>query len=166
MTEIGAFNWNNISNAILQKNGLIPPLNSQRDSSYFVTSSSEFNSDYACHFAFNGKGDLRWATTTNDVINAWIQIQLPSPRIFNVLILQSRRDNYFNQAPTSFSILASFDNSLFYVLGSFEASWTKGETKKIFFDNKIPFVYYKIKTLSSASGIHIALGLINFDYLE
>jgi hypothetical protein len=126
-----------------------------------ITASSEYAPDHSIAGAFDGIGNSRWATTANDP-DPWIRIELPEPTLCDFVLMRTRTDGCWNQAPTRFAIWGSTDGVVYYKLASIATTWTQGEWKRIPFANSGRWKEYKITMRKPQGGPpYIALGQLN-----
>ena len=85
----------------------------------------------------------RWGTE-HKLLKADLLIEFNSFVIANLIYITARED-YYNEAPKKFEVLASNNNDDFVSLfEKDEVSWNSNEKKMFMFKNDVPFIYYKI----------------------
>lgn len=119
---------------------------------------------------FDGKKEIengtKWASCKNPPPPQYITIEFAIPVSANVLSMSSR-NNWNDQAPTSFNILASNDNVNFILLKKYAGvTWLVNERSQFLFKNEKKYSVYKIEFLSSKSPYHYyGLAMLNLGYV-
>ena len=148
----------------------IPKLTSANQDGYEILASTQFANDHAGYLAFDDNTQTRWATTENSG-DAWLQIKLPTPTVFNAAQIAPRGDGYLDQAPSAFQIHGSNDGETWDVLDSEnDVSWsTLGELRLFRFENESAYLYYRLYiTANQGSAYHgcsrFVLGNVSHEY--
>ncbi len=144
--------------------GYVPKLPSASYGGYEVTASSTTGSDHWPYLAFDGSSSTKWASASGDAIGSWIQIKFPTGTVCTHAFLRSRNDNWFVQAPTSFTIFGSLDGIIFETIKIFsDIELTQGEQKIFEFYNETPYLYYRIQAhVVQDQGGYVAFSEVNF----
>ena len=123
----------------------VPKLTEVNQDGYEISASSEYDSNHAAKYAFDGDVTTKWAVSGNGV-GAWLQIKLPTATIFNAFQLASRGDgNYNTQAPKDFEMQGSNDGETWMTLTTLtDISWSQGEYKTFRFINTNAYLYYRL----------------------
>lgn len=135
----------------------LPPLISDSQDGYEISSNSVADTGHAAINAFDGNADTKWATASGDHLNSWLKIKLPEAIAINAAYLQARNDGYFYQALSVFKIQGSKDGMSWTQLTHETASWTQGEVKIFYWQNETPYLYYRLFIESVQSGTNAGL---------
>lgn len=106
--------------------------------------------------------DFRWASKPSK--SAFIMISFNIPVAANALLMTSREETCYDQAPNSFHVLASNDeNKVDVCLRKFSGiEWMGNEKKRFLFRNENQYSCYKIVfTSCKSSGNHYGLSRLN-----
>ncbi len=138
-------------------------------SPYQITSSGDYNSDYACWKAFDGKNTNytdSWITTNGSPLG-WIQVNFGINKVYNQISFTTRNYTDSNTtAPKEFKILGSFDGVSWTELALIQnqTGWKQNETRIFEFNNSIGFQYYRVQITIANSTSYSAIGELLFGY--
>ncbi|NOG27211.1 discoidin domain-containing protein [Lysinibacillus fusiformis] len=138
-------------------------------SPYQITSSGDYNSDYACWKAFDGKNTNytdSWITTNGSPLG-WIQVNFGINKVYNQISFTTRNYTDSNTtAPKEFKILGSLDGVSWTELALIQnqTGWKQNETRIFKFNNSIGFQYYRVQITVANSTSYSAIGELVFGY--
>jgi len=125
---------------------IVPEMVAPSQEGYTVSASSFYDASRPPFNAFHD-GNGIWSSRTGNLIDSWIQVQLPCPKVSNVVVLSARNDQYPNYTPDQFQIQGSNDGTNFIILFEVRTSWrTPGEEQIFVFDNDREYLFYRIVT--------------------
>jgi len=128
----------------------------------FIASANTEYRDSQVYYAFRAfdESDGFWHAASGK--DSWIQIQLPSASISNVVIMSARKDGGYSYSPSFFLIQASNDGNAFDTLLEVKTSWYQGEDKVIPFENDKPYKFYRIFVKNTQTNTSCAIRRLNF----
>ncbi|MCK1987269.1 discoidin domain-containing protein [Lysinibacillus fusiformis] len=138
-------------------------------SSYQISSSGDYSSDYACWKAFDGKNATyadSWITISGAPLG-WIQVNFGTSKVYNQLSFTTRNHTDSNTtAPKEFKILGSFDGVSWTELALIQnqTGWKQNETRVFEFNNSVGFQYYRVEITVANSTSYSAIGELIFGY--
>ena len=133
---------------------IVPIMTSDSQDGYVASASSEFDGSHHAYNAFDGSTYDKWASSSSDS-DAWLQIQLPTAKICNVITLNSGTDgNYYGECPTQFEFKGSNDGTNWTTLTSQTGvTWTSaGQNKTFEFSNSTAYSYYRLTISANGNG--------------
>lgn len=145
-------------------------LNVNRNSDILLTASSSWNSkcgpDRAALFEVDtyseaSGGIAGWAAATNDQ-NQWIQVDFGFPRRVTGILLQGRGPGS-DQWVTSFRVLFSDDQKVFYSTEVIEGTFDHHTVARRFFDRPIVARYFRINPVTWNKHITLRFDLLGCD---
>lgn len=137
-----------------------------------ITRRAEINATEGALMAFDNSSATKWLDNSGvpSVIGpSWIQIQLPSAQIVDVLTITSAND-YPERDPQDFVLKGSNDGSTFITLGSWiDEIWTDRFMERGFsFNNSTAFRYYRLQITKNAGNIKLTqlseIKLLGFEF--
>lgn len=149
---------------------LVPVMSDNSQDGYVASAKSSFDSSYQPWKAFdrtNNSGNDCWAcsdadkTNSNKECNVWLQIQLPTAEVFNLLNIVSRQ-SINSQAPSSFTLKGSNDNETWTDLLTVINESTYSD-KTWNFENSTAYSYYRIDIVkTNSANDHVSVAELNF----
>lgn len=145
---------------------IIPVMSANEQDGYVASAKTEFSSTYAACKAFDRTSNDCWAcsdedkTNSNKECNVWLQIQLPTAEVFNLLNIVSRQ-SLNSQAPSSFTLKGSNDNETWTDLLTVINESTYSD-KTWNFENSTAYSYYRIDIVkTNSANDHVAVAELN-----
>jgi len=141
---------------------IVPKLLSDNEQGYKVSASSIFSG--STHYAYkafdNGSGESnKWLSSTNDISNAWLKIELPIEKIANAFFIQIPAERYTERSPKDFKIEASNDDkSWTKLVMATNMSWTNNQARTFTCENETAYKFYRIYITATNGGNIVHIG--------
>ena len=146
-------------------------MSSNSQGGYVVSAKSQYSNNYAVWKVFDRNGGDCWACSDNDKTNSnkecdvWLQIQLPTAQVIDVLNIVSR-NSLNDQAPSSFVFKGSDDGETWNdLLTVTDESTYSQKTWNI--TNSTAYLYYRICiSKTNRANDHVSISVMNLLYHE
>ncbi|WP_312369058.1 discoidin domain-containing protein [Lachnoclostridium sp.] len=136
---------------------------------YVISTDSQYSTSYAPWKAFVGNSTTvtDYWRSANGKIATWIQIDMGSATITNVVNLSCRNVTDLKALPKNFTLQCSNDGTKFEDIKSFinEINWTLGQ-RTFYLDTEVNFRYYRIQISENNGASYSAIGGIEFGYVN